>query len=140
MEGKARWCGIGLFVPPLRLWLERHADKTFVGRAAKGFDFLGYRLSPKGLTVGKQTRQRFALRAARLQERERSGRAPPGALGVYVQRWQRWATAGLAGARWTRPECDDWWPVSPGFGYEAVRRTRWDWLRTKTPAIPSPAR
>ena len=66
------------------LGLEKHPDKTFIGRAAKGFDFLGYRLSPKGLAVAKQTLERFAERAARLQERERVGRAPSGALGAYV--------------------------------------------------------
>jgi hypothetical protein len=80
------------------LGLAKHPDKTFIGRAAKGFDFLGYRLSPQGLTVAKQTRERFVARAARLQERERSGRAPPGALGAYTRRWQRWATAGIGGA------------------------------------------
>jgi hypothetical protein len=80
------------------LGLEKHPEKTFIGRAAKGFDFLGYRLSPKGLAVAKQTWQRFAKRAARLQEQERSGRAPPGALGAYVRRWQRWTTAGVGAA------------------------------------------
>jgi RNA-directed DNA polymerase len=60
------------------LGLEKHPDKTFIGRAAKGFDFLGYRLSPKGLAVAKQTWDRFVERAVRLQERERTGRAPPG--------------------------------------------------------------
>jgi hypothetical protein len=81
------------------LGLEKHPDKTFIGRAAKGFDFLGYRLSPKGLAVAKQTLERFAERAARLQERERSGRAPSGALGAYVRRWQCWVTAGLVRPR-----------------------------------------
>lgn len=81
------------------LGLAKHPDKTFIGRAAKGFDFLGYRLSPQGLSVAKQTRDRFAERAARLQERERTGRASPGSLGQYVRRWQQWARAGLAGAR-----------------------------------------
>jgi hypothetical protein len=28
--------------------LEKHLDKTFIGRASKGFDFLGYHLSPGG--------------------------------------------------------------------------------------------
>jgi hypothetical protein len=58
------------------LGLEKHSDKTFIGRVAKGFDFLGYRLSPKGLAVAKQTWDRFVERAVRLQERERTGRAP----------------------------------------------------------------
>ncbi len=39
------------------LGLEKHPDKTFIGRAAKGFDFLGDRLSPTRLTVAKQTWQ-----------------------------------------------------------------------------------
>jgi RNA-directed DNA polymerase len=76
------------------LGLEKHPEKTFIGRAAKGFDFLGYRLSPQGLAVAEQTRQRFVERAARLQEQERTGRAPPGALGSYVRRWERWTRAG----------------------------------------------
>jgi RNA-directed DNA polymerase len=77
------------------LGLEKHPQKRFIGRAAKGFDFLGYRLSPEGLAVAQQTRDRFASRAARLQEQERPGRAPPGALGQYVRRWRRRMRAGL---------------------------------------------
>ena len=68
-----------------------------IGRAAQGFEFLGYRLSPRGLAVAQQTRERFAARAARLQEQERAGRKPPGTLGAYVRRWRCWAQAGLAG-------------------------------------------
>jgi hypothetical protein len=77
--------------------LDKHPDKTFIGRAVKGFDFLGYRLSPQGLSVAKPTQERFAARAARLQERERTGGASPGVLGQYVRRWQQWARAGLDG-------------------------------------------
>jgi hypothetical protein len=36
------------------LRLAKHPDKTFIGRIAKGFDFLGYHLSPDGLTVAKK--------------------------------------------------------------------------------------
>jgi hypothetical protein len=77
------------------LGLEKHPDKTFIGRVERGFDFLGYRLGPKGLALARQTVGRFVERATRLQERERSGRASPGALGEYVRRWRRWAGAGL---------------------------------------------
>jgi len=42
------------------LGLDKHPDKTFIGRVAKGFDFLGYHFGPKGLMVAKQTLQRFA--------------------------------------------------------------------------------
>ena len=31
------------------LKVEKHPDKTFIGRIAKGFDFLGYSFEPKGL-------------------------------------------------------------------------------------------
>ncbi len=65
-------------------------------RAERGFDFLGYRLSPRGLAVARQTWQRFAERAARLYEQERAGRSPPGALGAYVRRWLGWAGGGMA--------------------------------------------
>ena len=76
------------------LGLEKHPDKTFIGRVERGFDFLGYRLTPAGLSVAKRTRVRFAERTARLHEQERTGRAPPGALGSYVRRWERWTRAG----------------------------------------------
>ena len=33
------------------LRVEQHPDKTFIGKASKGFDFLGYHFSPDGLTV-----------------------------------------------------------------------------------------
>jgi hypothetical protein len=77
------------------LGLPKHPDKTFIGRVERGFDFLGYRLSPQGLLVAKQTRERFVERAARLCERERTGKSPPGALGAYLRRWRRWVRAGL---------------------------------------------
>ena len=77
------------------LGLEKHPHKTFVGRAERGFEFLGYRLSPNGLTVAKQTWKRFVERATPLYEQVRAGRQPPGALGAYVRRWVRWTFAGL---------------------------------------------
>jgi hypothetical protein len=55
------------------LGFAKYPDKTFIGRSAKGFEFLGYRLGPQGLTVAKQTRERSAARAPRLQEHERGG-------------------------------------------------------------------
>jgi RNA-directed DNA polymerase len=35
------------------LGLEKHPDKTFIDRIERGFDFLGYRFSPAGLTLAK---------------------------------------------------------------------------------------
>ena len=33
------------------LLLEKAPEKTFIGRVERGFDFLGFRLSPEGITV-----------------------------------------------------------------------------------------
>jgi len=41
------------------LSLEKHPDKTFIGRIERGFDFLGYHFSPEGLTVSKKDTCRF---------------------------------------------------------------------------------
>ena len=37
------------------LRLEKHPDKTFIGRIERGFDFLGDRFGPEGLSVAKNT-------------------------------------------------------------------------------------
>ncbi len=50
------------------LRLEKHPDKTFIGRIERGFDFPGYHFSPAGLTVAKEAR--FVARATRLYEQE----------------------------------------------------------------------
>ena len=46
--------------------LEKHPDKTTIGRIEKGFDFLGYHISPEGLSLAKKTVENFIARAARL--------------------------------------------------------------------------
>jgi len=40
-------------------------------RIEKGFDFLGFRLSPRGVTVAAATWERFVGRALRLYEQDR---------------------------------------------------------------------
>ncbi len=50
------------------LGLEKHPDKTFIGRIERGFDFLGYHFGTDGLSVVKKTIEQFiacdpALRA-----------------------------------------------------------------------------
>ena len=52
------------------LGLEKHPDKTFIGRVERGFDFLGYHFSPAGLAVAEETVARFVARAIRLYEQE----------------------------------------------------------------------
>ncbi len=52
------------------LKLEKHPQKTFIGRIERGFDFLGYHFSPAGLSVAQQTVDNFVRRAIRLYEQE----------------------------------------------------------------------
>jgi hypothetical protein len=78
------------------LGLATHPDKTFIGRVERGFDFLGYHITPQGLTVAEETLRRFVARVTRLYEHGRGrpfGTAP---LGSYVRRWATWATAGVS--------------------------------------------
>jgi RNA-directed DNA polymerase len=77
------------------LALAKHPDKTFIGRVERGFDFLGYHLTPGRLTLSRATVERFDERAHRLYAHQRG--KPPGfpRLGAYVRRWQGWTTAGL---------------------------------------------
>ena len=71
------------------LGLEKHPDKTFIGRVAKGFEFLGYHFRPGRLTIAVKTIEHFVARARRLYEREprASGLSR---LGEYGRRWSSW--------------------------------------------------
>ncbi len=44
---------------PHALQLEKHPEKTFIGGIEKGFDFLGYRFTPRSLTVGGRRSRTF---------------------------------------------------------------------------------
>jgi hypothetical protein len=77
------------------LELEKAPDKTFIGRVERGFDFLGYHLTPGRLTLSVATVERFVERAHRLYEQERGKPEGFPRLGAYVRRWQRWTDAGL---------------------------------------------
>ena len=81
------------------LKLEKHPDKTVIGRVEKGFDFLGYNISPEGLSLAKKTIENFISRAIRLYEQE--PRKPYGSyrLGLYVKLWCRWVHSGI----WAAP-------------------------------------
>jgi hypothetical protein len=73
-----------------------HPDKTFLGRTARGFDFLGYRFGAAGLTgVAEATVARFADKASRLAAQDepgdplpaqRLGRDRPGGGSAVVER------------------------------------------------------
>ena len=48
------------------LKVQKHPDKTFIGRVAKGFDFLGYSFEPKGLSIAPKTLANFLDRIIQL--------------------------------------------------------------------------
>ena len=77
------------------LGLEKHPDKTFIGRISRGFDFLGYHFSPAGLSVARATVLRAIERVARLYEQEPCGHSA--LLGAYLKRWTGWVRGGLGG-------------------------------------------
>ena len=68
------------------LKLELHTDKTFIGRIARGFDFLGYWFTPEGLGIASKTVERFAERVSQLYEQG----AGENRIEEYVRRWWRW--------------------------------------------------
>jgi hypothetical protein len=79
------------------LKLQKHPDKTYIGRVERGFDFLGYHFCPGRLTVTKKTVEHFVERARQLYEQERGRPSRDSQLGEYVRRWIRWCRAGLSG-------------------------------------------
>jgi len=82
-----------------KLKVEKHPDKTFIGKIEKGFDFLGYHFSNEPLKLAEKTVEKHALHFVRLYEQLRQKKATSNemasTLGLYVTRWQRWAVAGL---------------------------------------------
>src|SRR5947209_17663144 len=91
------------------LSLEKHRDKTFIGRMERGFDFLGYHFSPAGLTVAAKTIANFIEKASRLYEQKRCAASARAALEMYARQWVRWTTSG-------RVDLLDHWDV-PSLGY-----------------------
>jgi len=73
--------------------LEKHPDKTSIGKVERGFDFLGYHFRPGGLALAKKTIANFITKALRLYEQE-----PPHKrmrrLGEYMVRWSMWVLCG----------------------------------------------
>ncbi len=71
--------------------VEQHPDKTFIRRADRGFDFLGYFLKPKKLAVALSTLKRFKQRMTQLYEQG----ADYLRIGEYVRHRFKWVRAGL---------------------------------------------
>jgi len=74
------------------LKVEKHPDKTFIGRTEKGFDFLGYHFELGSLTPSHQTVTKHAERICRLYEQG----AGYNRIRQYVRRWTNWLQAGLS--------------------------------------------
>jgi RNA-directed DNA polymerase len=74
-----------------KLLVEKHPDKTFIGKAVRGFDFLGYFLKPGKLAVADKTISNMVERVVQLYEQD----ADLVSIGQYVRHWRKWAVAGI---------------------------------------------
>lgn len=83
-----------LNLPFNELGLEKHPDKTLIGRIERGLDFLGYHFDSDGLTLAKKTITIFTAKMLRLYEQE-SPQNKMWRLGDYLVRWTRWALCGI---------------------------------------------
>lgn len=81
-----------------KLALKQHPDKTFIGNTAKGFDFLGYEFSNRGISPSTRTWENFRCRLSRLYEQKKHSPNWQMLLDDYRQRWLSWVTAGLSPA------------------------------------------
>lgn len=68
------------------LLVEKHPDKTFIGRISRGFDFLGYWFSPNGLSIAAKTVERMVDKVSRLYEQG----ADEIRIEAYLNRWWQW--------------------------------------------------
>jgi hypothetical protein len=78
------------------LRVEQHPVKTFIGRIERGFTFLGYWITNKGVTgVAPSAWEGFRECVVRLYEQD----APPEEIrrriGQYVRRWKQWVFSGV---------------------------------------------
>jgi hypothetical protein len=73
------------------LHVEQHPDKTFIGRTAHGFDFLGYHITTTGLAPATQSQRNFVQHIAQLYEQG----ADINRIGQYIAHWLRWLGSGV---------------------------------------------
>ena len=99
------------------LRLEKHPDKTSMGRTQRGFDFLGYHFGPNGISLAEKTVANFMTKALRLYEQEPGEPCGSSRLGEYLHRWVRWGRAGVSprAYRWANMGLSVWFACnSPG--------------------------
>ncbi|MFT6899374.1 MAG: RNA-directed DNA polymerase, partial [Paraglaciecola sp.] len=70
-------------------------DKTFIGRIAKGWDFLGYRFGLPDLALAQKTISNAVNNVIQLYEQKRTAPERAVALDDYITRWLRWVYAGI---------------------------------------------
>jgi len=76
--------------------VEKHPDKTFIGRIGRGFTFLGYWITEKGVTgVAPSALERFQERVVGLYEQNAPPKEIRQRIGQYVRRWKRWVRSGV---------------------------------------------
>jgi hypothetical protein len=79
------------------LKVEKHPDKTFIGRISKGFDFLGYHFEKDAqgvrLRPGEATVRRYMERVAEMYADGASAEE----VAAYERRWFGWVRGGLGG-------------------------------------------
>ena len=75
------------------LQVDKHPDKTFIGKVESGFNFLGYFLKPGFIKVAVDTIKRFTQRITQLYEQG----ADIDRIGEYMRHWCRWVRSGLGG-------------------------------------------
>ena len=66
------------------------APKIWIGRVGKGFDYLGYQISPNGVAIATHSLDRLQQRFYRLLEQNTSELC----WVKYVKNWIRWVTTG----------------------------------------------
>ena len=82
----------GIYPVLTELGLTLAKDKTWIGRVAKGFDFLGYRLSPDDVTIAVRSFKRMTEKLRLLYEQG----ADQARRRSYVTHWLKWAQSGVA--------------------------------------------
>ena len=92
-------CGFGLdrvlkkvYKITQALGLKLAPAKTWLGRVTKGFNFLGYQISPKGIQVAQGSLSRRMTKLHRLYEQGATKKR----LVDYVKRWISWVKAGVS--------------------------------------------
>ena len=110
------------------LRVEKHPDKTFIGRIARGFDFLGYWFSTSGLGVARKTVERMLDKVSRLYEQG----ADKLRIENYLKRWWQWVRSGVDGVLRVVAGIDWGWvcalhfinaPYKSGDRYKSTDRT-----------------